>query len=120
MLGVGVFWLIVATRAGLWYNRWAAGKRCKLVRDQRTAAEGAPDHGSGASNSPLHAAGRDAAEWHLCTELDFGAGSFTGEGLYLKIEATSGGGYRLAGGFWAGGDGVPYEIYLPVVLRGTG
>ena len=50
-------------------------------------------------------------------------GEFTLVGTAGQPEAApaaSGEGYSLAGGFWAGGDGVRYEIYLPIVLRGAG
>ena len=59
--------------------------------------------------------------------VDGGGGDSTGTGFSLSgtigqpdaSQQLSGGDYLLQGGFWvgAGGGGVQYDIYLPVVLR---
>ena len=57
--------------------------------------------------------------------VDGGGATFsTGGGYSLGGTAgqpdagvLAGGGYTLGGGFWAGGGGILYHIYLPLVLR---
>ena len=48
-----------------------------------------------------------------------GAGAYTLSGTIGQPDADewSGGGYTLSGGFWGGGGGVEYTVYLPLVLR---
>jgi len=57
--------------------------------------------------------------------VDGGGGTFSSGGGYSlggtagqpDAGVLNGGGYALGGGFWAGGGGILYHIYLPLVLR---